>query len=163
VAWAIAEFDGRRNICPLSWQMIVSKRPPMMAICLKPSRYSHNLIVNAGEFVLAWPGDNLADITLELGNSTGCDVDKFTANKLTTMEGEFVRTPLIRECIANLECSLVKQITTGDHTMFIAQVMAVWVNQNPQRPLCLVNDYAGYDQLGEKGGYRVGAVRKRLR
>lgn len=160
IVWAVAEYDGKRSICPLGWKMNTSISPPMMAISVAPSRFTHELIVKSGEFVLAWPGEDLAEETLFCGTNSGRNVDKFKETGLTPVKGEFVNAPLIKECIANLECKLVGQLTTGDHTIFVGEILAVWVNENPKRLLCSIDNSGGYDFLLEKKGYRFGVVKR---
>ena len=159
VVWAVAQHGNKTSICPLGWKMNTSSSPPMMAISVAPSRFTHDLIVNAGEFVLAWPGEDLADATLYCGTHSGRDVDKFKETGLTPIAGEHVKTPLIKECIANLECRLIGRLTTGDHSIFAGEVLNVWIHESPQRPVCLIDQLNGYKFLLDKGGYRFGVVK----
>ena len=159
VVWAVAEHDDQRSICPLGWKMTTSGSPPMMAISVAPPRFTHDLIANSGEFVLAWPGEDLAEATLLCGTRSGSDIDKFKEAGLTPIKGEHVQAPLVKECIANLECRVAGQLTTGDHTIFAGEILAVWVNENPKRQLCTIDQASGYDFLLEKGGYRFGVVK----
>jgi len=159
VVWAVAENDGKCSICPLGWKMMTSGSPPMLAISVAPTRFSHDLIVNSGEFVLAWPGEDLAEATLFCGTHSGRKTDKFQEAGLTPLKAKVVGTPLIAQCIANLECRLAGQMTTGDHTIFAGEVVAVWVSEEPKRQLCSVDRSSGYDFLLEGKGYRFGAVK----
>ena len=159
IVWAVAEYEGQRSICPLGWKMNTSGSPPMMAISVAPARFTPDLIANSGEFVLAWPGEDLADATLLCGTRTGSDLKKFEAAGLTPIKGEHVQAPLVKECIANLECRVAGQLTTGDHTIFAGEILAAWVNESPKRQLCSINQSSGYDFLLEKGGYRFGVVK----
>ncbi len=159
IVWAVAKYEGKRSICPLGWKMHTSISPPMMAISVAPSRFTHDLIAHSGEFVLAWPGEDLAEMTLLCGTHSGRDMDKFKQTGLTPVKGQHVKAPLIQECIANLECRLVGQLTTGDHSIFAGEILAAWTSENPTRLLCSIDKSAGYDFLLEKGGYRFGVVK----
>jgi len=160
IVWAVAEHEGKQSICPLGWKMNTSGSPPMIAVSIAPARFTHDLIANSGEFVLAWPGEELAETTLFCGTCSGGDVDKIKETGLSIVHGQYVKAPLIQECIANLECRLAGQLTTGDHTIFVGEIMAVWVNENPSRILCSIDRLAGYDFLLEKEEYRFGVVKK---
>ncbi len=160
IAWAVAQANGQRSICPLGWMMDTSMSPWMMAIAVAPKRFTHGLIAVSGEFVIAWPGADLAQATLQCGTTTGSEVDKFAAAGLTALTGTHVQTPLVAECIANLECRLVGQLDTGDHTIFAGEILAVWVNAQPQPQLCMVGSAAGYDVLLEHEFYRFGVVKR---
>ena len=158
MVWAVAEHGGQRSICPLGWKMQTSHRPPMMAISVAPARFTHDLIANAGAFVLAWPGEDLAEATMFCGTRSGRKVDKFAELSLATRPGTQVAAPLIEACIANLECAVVETMTSGDHTIFAGEVKAFWIHEAPRKPLCSIGHEAGYTFLIEKGGYRFGVV-----
>lgn len=159
VVWAVASFDGKRSICPLGWKMTTSGKPPMMAISVAPQRFTHGLIDGAGEFVLAWPGEDLAEATLLCGTRSGRDLDKFATMNLTPLPAAVVSAPLIKECIANLECRVVGKLTSGDHTIFVGEILAVWVGGAPTRQLCTVGTESGYEPILHRGGYRFGVIR----
>lgn len=159
IVWAVAEHAGKRSICPLGWKMNTSGSPVMMAISVAPQRFTHDLIAESGEVVLSWPGEDLAEATYFCGTQSGRTVDKFKAMRLTPLPGERVKAPLVGECVANLECRVAGRLTTGDHTIFACEILAVWVHETPKRLLVSVDKSAGYDFLFEKGGYRFGAVK----
>jgi len=159
IVWAVAKHEERVSICPLGWKMNTSGLPPMMAISVAPSRFTHDLIESSGEFVLAWPGEDLAEATMFCGTKSGRDVDKFAETGLTAMSGTHVQAPLIKECVVNLECRLAGKMTSGDHTIFAGEILAAWVNEAPRRLLISIDESAGYDFLLAQGGYRFGAVK----
>ena len=43
---------GTPNVLSVTWTMPVSHEPPIIAISIAPSRHSHSLLLEAGEFVL---------------------------------------------------------------------------------------------------------------
>ena len=159
ICWAVAEHDGQRSICPLGWKMWTSMVPPMIAVSIAPARFTHDLVVGAGEFVVAWPGADLAQATLTCGTRSGRDLDKFEACGLTPKPASQVCAPLVEGCVANLECRVDGRLTSGDHTIFAAEVVAFWVADEPGRVLCQIGPEAGYEFLLEQGMYRFGVVR----
>ncbi len=159
VVWAVAEHEGKRSICPLGWKMRTSGSPPMMAISVAPTRYTHELIVASGAFVLAWPGRGLAEATLFCGTRSGRDTDKFAHTGLTPLPARHIQAPLIKECVANLECRVATQMTSGDHTIFAGEILATWIADQPGQILCTIDHAEGYEFLLEKGGYRFGVVK----
>jgi flavin reductase (DIM6/NTAB) family NADH-FMN oxidoreductase RutF len=159
VAWAVGKHEKKASICPLGWKMNASASPRIMAISVAPSRFTHDLIADSGEFVLAWPGEDLARATIICGTKSGRNTDKIKEAGLTLSSGEHVGAPLVEECVANMECRLVGQMTTGDHTIFAGEVLAVWLNDKPGRILCLIDESDGYDFILEEKGYRLGAVK----
>ena len=160
VCWVVAEHEGHASICPLGWHMNTSSHPPMMAISVAPPRFTHDLIADSGECVLAWPGPDLAQATLTTGTTSGRNNDKFSECDLTRAQAKRVHAPLIKECVANLECTVAGQLTSGDHTIFALEVVAVWLSDNPVRVLCLIGEGAGYEHLLSGGAYRFGVVKE---
>lgn len=159
VVWAVAGHEEKVSICPLGWKMNTSGSPPMMAISVAPARFTHDLIVNSGEVVLAWPGEDLAEATLLCGTRSGRDIDKFKEAHLTPLDGARVKAPLVKECVANLECRVAGRLTSGDHTIFSVEILQAWVNDQPKRVLCTTNGAGGYDALLQKGAYQFGVVK----
>ncbi len=120
---------GKANIITLSWSMPVSMNPPMVAISLAPKRYSYKLIRETGEFVVNIPTMDIAKETLFCGRRTGREHDKFKEAPLTPLPAKTVKPPIIKECVAHLECKLRQEIITGDHTLFIGEVLAAYANR----------------------------------
>ena len=139
--------------------MWTSGKPPMMAISVAPARFTHDLIANSGEFVLAWPGEELAEATMLCGTRSGRSYDKFAECNLTALPAEKVKAPLIKECLANLECRVVNKMTTGDHTIFAGEIVAVHSTNPGGRLLLSIDEHEGYEFLLQKGGYRFGVIK----
>ena len=129
------DAKGKPNILPVGWSMLTSVHPPMMAIAVARRTYSHELIEEAREFVVCFPGEDLVEQVLYCGAHSGRDVDKFAATKLTPVPSARVAPPLIAECLAAFECKLVSETPTGDHTVFVGQVVASHVSEKTQRRL----------------------------
>lgn len=120
---------GKANIITLAWSMPASIRPPMLAISIAPQRYSHQLIQETREFVVNIPTMGIVKKTLLCGRITGREYDKFKEARLTPLPAKMVQSPIIKECVAHLECKLHQQITTGDHTLFVGNVLTACANE----------------------------------
>ncbi len=155
------DSDGRANIIALGWKMHTSGDPPMVAISVAPPRYSHKLISEGGEFVLAVPGEDMADATLLCGTRSGRDCDKFREAGLTALPARIVKPPLIGEALANLECVVRGRLDTGDHTIFAGEVVASHVSEKEgRRNLLGRGDESGYEPKGGNDMYRFGVIRR---
>ncbi|OGC07697.1 hypothetical protein A2V82_11075 [candidate division KSB1 bacterium RBG_16_48_16] len=151
--------EGKPVVITVSWQMRASFRPPMMAIAVHENRYIHTCIDSMKEFVLAVPGQDMAEAVLICGSPGDSRQDRFEAAHLKTKSAEFLRSPLIENCIANFECRVVNQLKTGDHTIFVGEVIASWVNETVTKNLLAVDDDEGYIVLAEQGAYKIGIVK----
>jgi flavin reductase (DIM6/NTAB) family NADH-FMN oxidoreductase RutF len=120
---------GKANIITLAWTMPTSINPPMLVISVAPKRYSHRIIEETDEFVVNVPTMKLAKQSLFCGRISGTKVDKFKETKLTPAPAKKVKSPIIKECVAHLECKLVQKVKTGDHTLFVGEVVAAYVNK----------------------------------
>ena len=49
----------------------------------------------------------MLDKVIGIGTRAGFDTDKFAKFKLTPAKSQIVEVPLIKECIANIECNIV--------------------------------------------------------
>jgi flavin reductase (DIM6/NTAB) family NADH-FMN oxidoreductase RutF len=120
---------GKPNIITLAWAMPTSINPPLVAISIAPRRYSHALIEETREFVVNIPTMEILKETLFCGRRSGRDLDKFKETSLTPEPARKVKPPIIKECIAHLECKLHSQFTTGDHTIFIGEVVEAYAEK----------------------------------
>jgi flavin reductase (DIM6/NTAB) family NADH-FMN oxidoreductase RutF len=121
---------AKRNIITLAWAMPTSADPPLVALSVRPERYSHTLIEETKEFVVNIPTMDILKETLFCGRVSGSKHDKFKETGLTPMPAKRVKTPIIKECVAHLECKLHSQFTTGDHTVFVGKIIEAYADKN---------------------------------
>lgn len=125
VAIVSVAYRDRYNIMPVAWLTSAGYAPPLVAVAISPLRYTHDLIRRSNEFALNIPGRSLLNQMQRLGKISGHQVeDKLKIVGWNRLEAEVIRTPLIEECLAHLECALVKMVELGDHTLFIGEVQA---------------------------------------
>ena len=123
-----ADADGKPNIITIAWTGTICSDPPMVSISVRKERYSHKLISESGEFVINLTTEELAFATDYCGVKSGKDVDKFKEMNLTPLKADVVKAPLIAESPVNLECKVTKVKELGTHDMFLAEVVAVHVD-----------------------------------
>jgi flavin reductase (DIM6/NTAB) family NADH-FMN oxidoreductase RutF len=151
--------EGKPHVITVGWKMRCGFQPPMFAIAIAKERRMHKYIMDSKEFVLAVPGASLAKEALKCGIPGEDDEDRFVSCDFSKKPGNFVRAPLVHKCIASFECKLVSQLDSGDHTIFVGEVLASWINEKPESNLILIGDDQGYELLDAEGPYRVGVVR----
>lgn len=122
--------EGKANIITLAWTMPVSASPPLLVVSIAPRRHSHKMIKETKEFVVNVPTMEIVKETLFCGRRSGRNVDKFKETKLTPMPAKTVKAPIIKECVAHLECKLYSQIPAGDHTLFIGEIQVAYADEN---------------------------------
>lgn len=132
VALAIAKDpQGKYNPITLGWTMLTSHEPPMMVISIGQTRYSLGAVRQARQFVLCFPSSQMASEALLYGTKSGRDLDKLAASGTRTQPATQIDGVLLADAVANFECKLVSELETGDHVLFVGQVVAAHMNQDP--------------------------------
>ena len=161
------------NILTVAWTGITNTVPPKTYISVRPSRHSHALIKESGEFVINLTPATLAKTADYCGTFTGAKVDKFKKCNLTKYSVEEVAAPLIAECPVSLCCRVQEVISLGSHDMFLADIVAVYANSElmdekgklhmSRAGLCAYA-HGEYFALGKKiGSFGFSAVKKKRR
>ncbi len=112
------------------WSMRCSLDPPLYAVSLQKQGYTHELIRQSREFVIAVPNKELEEALLFFGSTHSNEVDKFSETGVRTALAKKVRTPLLTDATLNFECELLNEVDAGDHLLFIGTVVAAHINQN---------------------------------
>ena len=113
------------NVLTVAWTGIVNSTPPKTYISLRPERYSYEIIRETGEFVINLSTQALARAADFCGVRSGRQVDKFEKIGLTALPASAVSAPLLGESPLSLECRVFQTIELGSHTMFLADIVAV--------------------------------------
>ena len=114
------------NVLAVAWIIPASVDPPFVAMSIRPERYSHELIMETGKFVVNIPTFKMAEEVLLCGRRSGRDFEKFKKASLSLQKAKKVNVPAVKECVAHLECKLVKTLKTGNHTLIMGQVVAAY-------------------------------------
>jgi len=124
----VTTSDGEKhNIMTISWTMVVDFSP-IFAITTGPWNYSYAALRRFRECVIAIPTVDLIDRVVGVGTCSGADTDKFAKFRLTPVKGKHVRPPLIKECVANIECRVVDIIRR--HDIVVLQGVAAYLNNS---------------------------------
>jgi flavin reductase (DIM6/NTAB) family NADH-FMN oxidoreductase RutF len=119
---------GKPNVTAVAWAMPTSSNPPLVAISIAAQRHIHTLIEESQEFTINLPTLENLQAVYACGTFSGRSVDKFKKAGFTPSPGKKVKAPAVRECVAHLECSVVDQFKTGDHTVFVGKIEAAYTN-----------------------------------
>lgn len=125
---SVADKEHRQNILTIAWAGTVNTNPPMVSISVRPERYSYHMIEETGEFVINLTTEELVKACDYCGVTSGRDVDKFKEMKLTPVAVEGVSVPGIEESPVNIACKVRQVLPLGSHTMFLADVVGVTVD-----------------------------------
>jgi len=144
--------DGLPNVMVAAWHTPVSIKPPILAVSVAPGRLTRRLIQNAGEFTVNIPDASLIKEVMIAGSKSGTSYDK--SRLFRFVPGLGVRTPVIKNAIGCVECTLNRILEMGDHSVVFGNVVAayakgfkeVWISSSPL--LHLGSDY--YTTMGQR-------------
>lgn len=158
------------NVLTIGWTGIICTHPPMTYISVRPTRYSYGIITKAREFVINLPTSSMSRITDYCGMKSGAKIDKIARCQLELAEGSSVKVPVLVQCPVSLECRVTEMKHLGTHTMFLADIVAVQVEEryidskgklNLQQAGLLAYAHGEYFSLGRKCGDFGFSVKKK--
>lgn len=121
--------EGKYNILTIAWTGTICSDPPMVYISVRKSRYSHQILMETGEFFINLTTEALAYATDYCGVKSGRDIDKFKEMHLTPEMGLLQYAPMIKESPICIACEVVRVEELGSHDMFIANVKGVYADE----------------------------------
>lgn len=117
------------NIITVAWAGTVNSDPPVCAVSIRPERHSYGIIKQSGAFVINLVDKRLTPYADWCGVRSGRKYNKFLETGLTPVRATMVNAPMIEESPVNLECKVTQVIPLGSHDLFLAEVVAVHVNE----------------------------------
>jgi flavin reductase (DIM6/NTAB) family NADH-FMN oxidoreductase RutF len=125
---------GKSNVMTMSWHMMVDFVPPLVACVVSSADYSFAALRDQRECVIAIPTVELAPIVVEVGNTSGRNIDKLKVFGLSALPATLVAPPLIAECFANFECRVVDTSLVKKYDIFVLEVVNAWIDPRKKRP-----------------------------
>ena len=117
------------NIITVAWAGTVNSDPPVCAVSIRPERHSYGIIKQSGAFVINLVDKRLTPYADWCGVRSGRKYNKFVETGLTPVRATMMNAPMIEESPVNLECKVTQVIPLGSHDLFLAEVVAVHVNE----------------------------------
>lgn len=116
------------NIVTVAWTGTICTNPAMTYISLRKTRFSYDLIKMSGYFTINLTTRRLVKATDFCGVRSGRDYDKFKEMDLTAVYDEDTGCTMIEESPVNIVCRVTEIKELGSHDMFLAEVVAVYVD-----------------------------------
>lgn len=169
---SVADENGKANIITVAWAGTICTNPPMVSISVRPERYSYSMIEKTGEFVINLTTKELVKACDYCGVTSGRDVDKFKEMNLTPFALEAVSVPAIAESPVNMACRVIEKRELGSHTMFLAEVLSVTVDESHMdengkfhlnETGLVMYSHGEYFEMGEKLGKFGYSIKKEAR
>jgi flavin reductase (DIM6/NTAB) family NADH-FMN oxidoreductase RutF len=115
----------KNNIMTISWTMVLDFTP-VFAITTGEWNHSFAALRKNRECVIAIPTVDMLDQVVGIGTCSGADTDKFAKFTLTPVQAKVVKAPLIKECLANIECKVVDIVRK--HNIVVLEGVAAYLD-----------------------------------
>lgn len=158
------------NVLTIAWTGIINTVPPKTYISVRPSRHSYGLIRESGEFAVNLTPVSLIRAADYCGIHTGKKVNKLERCGLATEPASAIGCPILSASPLTLECRVTDVIPLGSHDMFLADIVAVDVEESLvdaqgklhlERAGLAAFAHGEYFELGQKIGEFGFSVRKK--
>ncbi len=138
VVMVTTSINEKPGIMTISWHMVLDFSPHF-ALQTGPWNHSFDALIRTRQCVLAIPTIDMLDTVIGVGTCSGVDTDKFSKFNLTAVLGDVVKAPLIKECYANIECTVIDYFEK--YGIFILKAEKAWINE--KRPNKTIFHYRG--------------------
>ncbi len=122
------EQKGRSNVMALAWHTMIDFEPPIIGIIVSNRNYSFEALRKTRECVINIPSKKIVDKVIACGNSSGEKLNKFKEFKLTALSARKVKSPVIKECFANIECKVIDSHLANKYNFFILEAIKAWTD-----------------------------------
>ncbi|ETP72709.1 DIM6/NTAB family protein [Lachnospiraceae bacterium JC7] len=167
---SLKDKSGKTNILTVAWTGTICSDPPMAYISVRKNRGSYPMLMESGEFVINLPDEKLVKALDYCGVRSVTKVDKWKEMGLHEGKATVVSAPTIEEAPVSIECKVTQVLPLGTHDMFLAEVVAVQVDDryidekdafHMDQVGLVAYSHGDYMSLGEKLGSFGYSVRKK--
>ncbi len=121
----IVKSNEKINGMSVAWHSPLSFSPPLYGVLISPKRYTYELIVTAKDFTINFISYEKAKLYAIFGRISGRERDKIKEFNIELVESEKIITPYMKDAYAVYECKKVRQVKTGDHILFVGEILEV--------------------------------------
>lgn len=119
--------DGdKNNIMTITWTMVMGFSAEF-AITTGAWNHSYAALQSSRECVISIPTVDMINTVVGIGTCSGEDTDKFQKFGLTAVPGKHVGAPLIKECLANIECRVTDIVER--HSIVVLEGVAAYYDE----------------------------------
>jgi len=118
------------DLMAVAWIGVAGRTPPTLAMALRQSRRTLELMRETGEFTVNLPSTQLVKQVDYCGMVSGRTTDKIADTGLTLAPSRVVATPIIVECPYNMECRIVQEIPMGEYSLVLGEVLETHADED---------------------------------
>ena len=115
------KMGQKLNGMSAAWVSRAAEQPFLVMASIYKENYSHDLIRKSRIFAVNYLKEGQQGLAIHFGKQSGRDVDKFMKVPYFT---EKTGAPILRDCLAFLDCRVVRKMDSGDHTIFLGETLS---------------------------------------
>ncbi|MGI0082912.1 MAG: flavin reductase family protein [Nitrosopumilaceae archaeon] len=123
------------DVMACEWTHHVSYSPGLIAVCIRPNDATHANIRDTKQFGVSLCAADQSVMSSVAGGNSGKAVDKIKALQelgFKFYKAQKIKPPMVDEAALNVECKLFQEISLGDHTMFVGEVVEASTNSDKE-------------------------------
>ncbi len=115
------KWNQKLNGMSAAWVSRASEQPFLVMASVYKKNYSHGLVQNSRIFAMNYLREGQQNVAIHFGKQSGREVDKF---RKVPFFSEKTGAPILKDCLAYLDCRVIDEMDSGDHTIFLGEVLA---------------------------------------
>ena len=120
------------NVMAASWHMPISREPFRYAVAVRPENRTHDMLKHHGTFTLnCLPYEHFATTDMT-GRYHFGETDKRKCTELLWHPSDVTGDTIFDDAVFAYECRLFETAAHGDHTLFMADVLNIYVRDNEE-------------------------------
>jgi flavin reductase (DIM6/NTAB) family NADH-FMN oxidoreductase RutF len=129
----------RRNGMTLNWATQLSFDPKWMGVSVEREAFTHELIEAGGCFALSIIDREDRAIVRKFTKPVEVDLDGKTLNGFPYVE-RVTGAPVLAQAVAFVDCELRERVETGDHTLFVGEIVDAAFLKDEETPVLRMED-----------------------
>jgi len=138
----------------VAWINVIASTPPTVAMGLRRTRRTLELIRENGDFTVNVPDTRMVAAVDYCGISSGRSTDKFVDAGLTLEPSTLVTAPMIAECPYNLECRVTNEAEVGEYVVVFGEIVETHADERILRAGTDIIEMDSLDPLSYIAGAR---------
>jgi flavin reductase (DIM6/NTAB) family NADH-FMN oxidoreductase RutF len=138
-----AQHGDEMSAMTVNWIVQSSFEPPMLTLAVEADSHSRQVIQASGAFAVNLYETGQRELAGQLGKTWAKHPEKFDG--IQWRPGPVTASPLLEPALGWVECRIVGSLPSGDHVLFVAEVVDVGLNREGT-PLTLKE--AGFKYAG---------------
>jgi len=132
-------LGDRINGMSAAWMSRASEQPFLAMVSVYKKNFSHELISKSRIFAVNFLAEGQQSLAVHFGRQSGREVDKF---RRVDFFQDRTGSPILSAGLAYLDCRVVGELDSGDHTIFLGEVLSGRVRGTGPALRYRLQDYA---------------------